>query len=155
MLAGLGAASTYRPCVSLPLMGTPGADSILRWKALETAGHPDLQQEEQADGADNVEEKKPAAKRTARKTTTRRKATSADGEPKTTRKRSTAKASTKTSAKDTTAKAVAAKAKAKDTTAKAKAPAKRRTAKKNNVELQLTGDNPQMAVEIENTIQNV
>ena len=99
------------------------------------------EQEEQADGADNVEEKKPAAKRTARKTTTRRKATSAEGEPKTTRKRSTAKASTKTSAKDTTA--------------KAKAPAKRRTAKKNNVELQLTGDNPQMAVEIENTIQNV
>ena len=30
-------------------MGTPGADSILRWKALETASHPDLQQEEQAD----------------------------------------------------------------------------------------------------------
>ena len=99
------------------------------------------EQEEQADGADNVEEKKPAAKRTARKTTARRKATSAEGEPKTTRKRSTTKASTKTSAKDTTA--------------KAKAPAKRRTAKKNNVELQLTGDNPQMAVEIENTIQNV
>ena len=119
----------------------------------QPAAHKEL--EEQADGADNVEEKKPAAKRTARKTTTRRKATSADGEPKTTRKRSTAKASTKTSAKDTTAKAVAAKAKAKDTTAKAKAPAKRRTAKKNNVELQLTGDNPQMAVEIENTIQNV
>lgn len=93
--------------------------------------------EDQADGAEVVAEKKSAAKRTVRKTTARRKTTAAEGEPKTPRKRSATKAS------------------AKPVTAKAKAPAKRRTARKNNVELQLTGDNPQMAVGIENKIQNV
>lgn len=93
--------------------------------------------EDQADGAEVVVEKKPAAKRTVRKTAARRKTTAAEGEPKTMRKRSATKAS------------------AKPVTAKAKAPAKRRTARKNNVELQLTGDNPQMAVGIENKIQNV
>lgn len=95
------------------------------------------EREDQADGADVVAEKKPAAKRTVRKTAARRKTTAAEGEPKTPRKRSATKAS------------------AKPVTAKAKAPAKRRTARKNNVELQLTGDNPQMAVGIENKIQNV
>lgn len=95
------------------------------------------EREDQADGAEVVAEKKPAAKRTVRKTAARRKTTAAEGEPKTTRKRSATKAS------------------AKPVTAKAKAPAKRRTARKNNVELQLTGDNPQMAVGIENKIQNV
>ena len=95
------------------------------------------EREDQADGAEVVAEKKSAAKRTVRKTTARRKTTAAEGEPKTPRKRSATKAS------------------AKPVTAKAKAPAKRRTARKNNVELQLTGDNPQMAVGIENKIQNV
>lgn len=95
------------------------------------------EREDQADGADVVAEKKPAAKRTVRKTAARRKTTAAEGEPNTPRKRSATKAS------------------AKPVTAKAKAPAKRRTARKNNVELQLTGDNPQMAVGIENKIQNV
>lgn len=95
------------------------------------------EREDQADGAEVVAEKKPAAKRTVRKTAARRKTTAAEGEPKTPRKRSATKAS------------------AKPVTAKAKAPAKRRTARKNNVELQLTGDNPQMAVGIENKIQNV
>lgn len=95
------------------------------------------EREDQADGAGVVAENKPVAKRTVRKTAARRKTTAAEGEPKTTRKRSATKAS------------------AKPVTAKAKAPAKRRTARKNNVELQLTGDNPQMAVGIENKIQNV
>lgn len=95
------------------------------------------EREDQADGAEVVAEKKPAAKRTVRKTAARRKTTAAEGEPKTPRKRS------------------ATKTYAKPVTAKAKAPAKRRTARKNNVELQLTGDNPQMAVGIENKIQNV
>lgn len=111
---------------------------------LEYVPEPETQQpaaheerEDQADGADVVAEKKPVAKRTVRKTAARRKTTAAEGEPKTTRKRSATKAS------------------AKPVTAKAKAPAKRRTARKNNVELQLTGDNPQMAVGIENKIQNV
>ena len=111
---------------------------------LEYVPEPELQQpaaheeqEDKADGAEIVVEKKPAAKRTVRKTAARRKTTAAEGEPKTTRKRSATKAS------------------AKPVTAKAKAPAKRRTARKNNVELQLTGDNPQMAVGIENKIQNV
>lgn len=95
------------------------------------------EREDQADGAEVVAEKMPAAKRTVRKTAARRKTTAAEGEPKTPRKRSATKAS------------------AKPVTAKAKAPAKRRTARKNNVELQLTGDNPQMVVGIENKIQNV